>query len=376
MRHLVDDAVGDDIEHIVWDLCPVCGHAVDRGHGADGYGVVICPLIAHDADGTHIGQAGEVLPDLFLQAGLGDLLAQDGIRFSDDVQLFFGDVAQDADTESRAGERLSPYHFFRQTKLDAQRAHFVLEQRVQRLDELELHVFRQAADIVMRLDRLRGLRAAFDDISIQRALCQPLDVLAHDELLDFLIERIDEFVADDLALLFRIADAGQLAQETVFGIDLCQVDLHVLAEHLNDALGLAFAQQTMIDEHAVQLRADGLMQQRRHDAGIHAAGQCQQHLVILHLRADLLDLRVDEIMHGPVGFGLTDLKHEVFSGYRCHRRNDALPDETAACRSSFHHWRWPQTRMSRCWRPRGNLPRASIPDRHETSTRSAPAAGP
>jgi hypothetical protein len=49
---------------------------------------------------------------------------------------------------------------------------FVLEQQPQRLNQLELHVLGQAADIVMALDR--GRRAhdghALDHVRVQRAL--------------------------------------------------------------------------------------------------------------------------------------------------------------------------------------------------------------
>jgi hypothetical protein len=40
----------------------------------------------------------------------------------------------------------------------------------------------------------------------------------------------------------------------------------------------SFAQQAVVDEHAGELVADGLVQQGRHHRGIHAAGQAEQHL--------------------------------------------------------------------------------------------------
>ena len=42
-----------------------------------------------------------------------------------------------------------------QAELAAERAHLVLEQLAQRLDQLHVHALRQAADIVVRLDRHR-----------------------------------------------------------------------------------------------------------------------------------------------------------------------------------------------------------------------------
>ena len=44
----------------------------------------------------------------------------------------------------------------RQAELAAERAHLVLEQFAQRLDQLHVHAFGQAADIVVRLDGDRG----------------------------------------------------------------------------------------------------------------------------------------------------------------------------------------------------------------------------
>ena len=72
----------------------------------------------------------------------------------------------------------------RQAELAAERAHLVLEQLAQRLDQLHLHARRQAADIVMALDRDRGAAGEgdrFDHVGIERALGQEIgaaDLLA------------------------------------------------------------------------------------------------------------------------------------------------------------------------------------------------------
>ena len=54
------------------------------------------------------------------------------------------------------GNGWRPTKAFRQAQFAAKRAHFVLEQFAQRLDELQLHALGQAADIVMRFDRDAG----------------------------------------------------------------------------------------------------------------------------------------------------------------------------------------------------------------------------
>ena len=50
-----------------------------------------------------------------------------------------------------------------------------------------------------------------------------------------------------------------------------QRDVVVMAEQVDDSLGLVEAQQAVIDEHACELVADRLMDQHSGDGGIHAA---------------------------------------------------------------------------------------------------------
>ena len=46
---LTDDAVGDIGEEVVGQVCPVGCHGVGGGDGAQGYGILVGALIAHDA---------------------------------------------------------------------------------------------------------------------------------------------------------------------------------------------------------------------------------------------------------------------------------------------------------------------------------------
>ena len=91
-----------------------------------------------------------------------------------------------------------------QAELLAERAHLVLEQFAQRLDQLHVHALGQAADIVVRLDRHRraaGEGDALDDVGIERALGQEVGAA---ELLGLFLEHLDEQPADGLALLLRV----------------------------------------------------------------------------------------------------------------------------------------------------------------------------
>jgi hypothetical protein len=72
----------------------------------------------------------------------------------------------------------------------------------------------------MRLDRHRwpaGERHAFDHVGIERALRKKLSAA---DLLGFRLEHVDEQPADGLALLFRIGDALEFAEE-LFDASTC-----------------------------------------------------------------------------------------------------------------------------------------------------------
>src|SRR3546814_4402663 len=65
--------------------------------------------------------------------------------------------------------------------------------------------------------------------------------------------------------------------------DVCSSDLlhaEMIGEDLHDLIAFVMAQQTMIDEHAGQLRADRLVQQRRDHRRIDTAGKPEQHVAV------------------------------------------------------------------------------------------------
>ena len=88
-----------------------------------------------------------------------------------------GDLAQDAHGEARAGERLADDELLVEAEVAPEPPHFVLEQLAQRLDQRELHVLRQPADVVVALDRRRRPddRDRLDDVGIERALREEIE---------------------------------------------------------------------------------------------------------------------------------------------------------------------------------------------------------
>ena len=127
-RHFIDDAAGDDIKDMVGDMGPVTCHAVGAVDGAQSDGVVVGALVAHDADTAHVGQRGKVLARALGHGQLVDLLTPDGVGILHDGDLLRGHIADDADGQARAGERLTADQIFGQAQLTASLTDFVLEQ--------------------------------------------------------------------------------------------------------------------------------------------------------------------------------------------------------------------------------------------------------
>lgn len=117
--HLVDDAGGDLVQHIVGDTGPVGSHEVAGGDGAERQGVIVGAAVAHDAHGAGIGEDGKVLVDVLVLAGGGDLLPVDGVGIPEGVQLLLGQIADDPDGQAGTGEGLAHDQVFRQAQLAA-----------------------------------------------------------------------------------------------------------------------------------------------------------------------------------------------------------------------------------------------------------------
>jgi hypothetical protein len=146
--------------------------------------------------------------------------------------------------------------------------------------------------------------AGLDDVGVERALHQELDRLAvrlavGDHLAGRLLEYPDELAADDLALLLGVGDAGQRVEEPVGRLDDLEAYAGRRDEILLDLLGLALAQQAVVDEDARQPVADRALDQSRGDGGVDAAGEAADRPLAADLRADPLDLLVDDVDHRP-----------------------------------------------------------------------------
>lgn len=268
------------------------------------------------------------MPELAVEAGSLDLFDDDGVGFLQDGDTVGGDFSEDADSETGAGEGLALEDLFGHLQVAADTADLVLEEVAQGLNELELHVFGQAADVVVALDGLRGAfdGGGLDDIRVERALDEPGDLVAFGVMLGlafcfkiledgfgFVVEDGDELVADDLALGFGVGNACQAREEALAGVDGDDVEAKLLAHGGLDLFELIFAEDAVVDEDAGQAVADSLVDQDGCNGGVDAAGETADGVAGgADLLADALNGGLDKVLGGPVGLGRADVEHEVF----------------------------------------------------------------
>ena len=193
------------------------GHRVVAGDRSDHDNIAVCPFITLDSDGADIRQHAERLPQIPVKARLADLVLEDRVGLAEDLEPLLRHLAaDDPDREPWTRERLAPDESLGQAKLGSHGTHLVLEQRPQRLDELELQILGQSADVVVRLDRRRaGTATGFDHVRVERPLDEEPHVL---ELGRLLLEHTDELGADHLALPLGVVDAPKPFEESLLSV--------------------------------------------------------------------------------------------------------------------------------------------------------------
>ena len=83
------------------------------------------------------------------------------------------------------------------------------------------------------------------------------------------------------------------------GAHVDELDALVAPERLDDLLALALAHQPGVDEHARELRTDGLVHERGGDGRVDAAGEAADDPFGADLVADRVDRRLDDRGHRP-----------------------------------------------------------------------------
>ena len=90
-----------------------------------------------------------------------------------------------------------------------------------------------------------------------------------------------------------------------------QVEAELRVEHLLDLLVLVVAEESVVDEDAVEARADRLVEEHRDDGRVDAAGETEHDLLVADLLPELLHRVLDPGRQLPVGVRAADAEHEV-----------------------------------------------------------------
>ena len=190
-------------------------------------------------------------------------------------------------------------------------ANLVLEEIAEWLDEFEVHIRGQAADVVMAFDRGCMSASGLDHIGVQGALHEKLTAVTT-EFSGLRFEHPDEALADDLAFALRIGDVIERGKETITSLDVDEFHSEMGPESGIDLVALTGAHQTGVDVDADQLITDRSMYERGGHRGIDATREATEHLALTHLGADSADGAIDDRLVGPVRRCFGDVEQKPF----------------------------------------------------------------
>lgn len=249
---------------------------------------------------------------MVVEAPVAEGVDVDGVGLLKDLYLLAGDVAEDAHGEAGAGEGMAADECVGHAELAAYAAHLVLEEPAEGLAEPELHVGGQAAHVVVALDDFAGDVEALNAVGVDGALGQPAGV---GNLGGFGVEDLHEVAADNLALLFGVAHAGEVGEELLGGIhaDDVEAEAFVVA---HDVAELVLAEHAVVHEDAGELMAYGAVEEHGGHAAVHAAGEAEDDAVGTDLLTYFLHGAIHEGGGGPLAAAAADAADEVLEQER------------------------------------------------------------
>ena len=110
-----------------------------------------------------------------------NLFADNSVCVAENLELFWGNGANDADSKARTWEWLPVDKVLRQTKRDAQRANLVLKEMIQRLNQVKVNALWEWNQVVVALDGCSfaaGLTSTrLNNVRIDGTLCQELNAV-------------------------------------------------------------------------------------------------------------------------------------------------------------------------------------------------------
>ena len=283
--------------------------------------MAVSTAVTLNAHGTNASQQNHgALPDVLILTCCGQLFTHDSVSGTQGLQVLAINLADNADAQAGAGERLTCHDLLGNAELTTDSANLVLEQGAQRLNQFEGQVVGKATHVVVALNVCGAVAAAgLDNVRVQGALNQELDVCAlfaslGNQLALCLFEGADELAADSLTLCLGLGDALECGEETLRLVNGDDLNAHGCCVVLLDLFALAFTEQTVVDEEAGELVSDSLVHECSCHGGVNAAGERADDAVATDLLADLCDLLLNNVVGGPGGLQACHIVEEVLQG--------------------------------------------------------------
>ena len=143
----------------------------------------------------------------------------------------------------------------RHTERTSYTAYLIFEKPFQRFAEREMHLFRQTAYVMVRLDDFTRDIERFDSVRINGSLCKPLGTRL---LLGFCIKDLNEVTSYDFTFLLGVGNACQVVEEFLACIDTDNVKSETLVV-VHDIVELIFTEHAVINEDTCEVLTDSLI---------------------------------------------------------------------------------------------------------------------
>ena len=130
---------------------PVGGHGIGRSYSTQSDGSLICAFVTHHADTLHRQQDNACLPHLIVKAAITKTFYKYMVGLLKYRDFLTGHIAKYAHRKTGTGERMAAYQMLRHAERAPYGPDLIFEQEPERLAKLQIHSFRQAADIVVAL---------------------------------------------------------------------------------------------------------------------------------------------------------------------------------------------------------------------------------
>ena len=166
VRDFCRDALCDVLQEEPGEFDRSGDHEVVGFYGAERDGVIVGANSVHDADGLEAGHDGKVLGDEVGKAVLYDGIAEDGVGFAEDFELFSRDAAEATDREPRTWERLTVDECRGEPQGASDGSDLFFEKHIQRLNDAdEINILGKSADVVVAFHDFAAA-SALNDVGV------------------------------------------------------------------------------------------------------------------------------------------------------------------------------------------------------------------